>query len=355
VQSQNDLPIGEVKVLVDGRPATGEAVAVEAGATDVRRTIAQEVDLSPGPNRITVLATNRESNSQPITVVVTREAPEPADERPTVYLLAVGVSQYAKQEISLQFAHKDAADFASAWRSQQGPLYAAIEARILPNAEATAMNIRDGLQWLSKTVTRNDRAVVFLAAHGVLDESGDYYLGTHEIDPERLPATGLPAREFEGVIRRLPCTTLVFVDTCHSGELGRKLVGDPLRDLSSDEVGAVMFASSLPREQSLEDAQWGHGAFAKALLDTLGDRSSDLNKNGFLSIVEMEYQIQERVKELTEGQQNPTVGKPTTIPNIDFFRFPASGGPPPVGRLLPAGGGTRPGAAHAATSARAPG
>ena len=70
------------------------------------------------------------------------------------------------------------------------------------------------------------------------------------------------------VLEQLPCKVLLFADTCHSaGITGAKAIAaDPLYELSSDEYGAIVFASLLSREISLEDEAWGHGAFTKAIL-----------------------------------------------------------------------------------------
>jgi uncharacterized caspase-like protein len=164
--------------------------------------------------------------------------------------------------------------------------------------------------------------MVFISSHGMRDTSGDFYLGTHEIDPDRLPATGIPSGEFVRHVSKLPCKVLVFVDACHSGGVGARLVEDPLRELVTDEVGAILFASSVPREESLERPQWGHGAFSKAILDTLGDAASDLPpQDGQLTINELEYWIDSRVQELTRGQQHPATRRPSTIPNFAVFRF----------------------------------
>ena len=121
--------------------------------------------------------------------------------------------------------------------------------------EATSTRVRDGFQWLVGVAKPEDVAILFVSSHGLLDRSGEYFIGTHEVDPEHLLATGISAEEFVRQVAKLPCKVLVFLDTCHSGSLGSKIIDDPMRELVSDEVGAILFASSKPREDSLE-----HGA-----------------------------------------------------------------------------------------------
>lgn len=329
VRSQNGLPITEVKILVDGRPAQGGEVANGPDDTPERRTVTQEVDVPHGRSEVSVLAMNKESTSQPVAVVVERSGgAEPP--KPKVYVFAVGISQYVLKDLNLRFAHKDATDFAAAWEPQKDVFYSGVDAHSLIDVQASASQIRDGLQRLAQAAKPEDVAILFMSSHGMRDASGDYYLGTHEIDPDRLLATGIPSTEFIRQVAKLPCKVLIFVDTCHSGGLGAKLVDDPLRELVSDEVGAILFASSTPREESLEYPKLQNGAFSKAILDTLQDPASDLDRDGKLTITELDFWIDNRVQKFTRGQQHPTTHKPSTIPNFAIYQFlkPSSGSAP---------------------------
>ena len=164
--------------------------------------------------------------------------------------------------------------------------------------------------------------MLFLSGHGVCDSNRNYYLATYEIDPDKLRSTGLHYNNLNGLIHDLPCRVLVFADTCHSG--GLRGLGDipldALRPSYSEEAGAIVFASSLPSEVSLEDAAWKHGAFTKAILDTLNNRKSDLDGDGFVSMTELDYHLATRVKELTQNRQHPATGKPSTVPDFNLFK-----------------------------------
>jgi WD40 repeat protein len=324
VESQNELPISEVTILVNGRPQATKGVRVEPTGTGQRRTIVENLTLVPGVNQISVIAANAASSSQPVTVNVSYESQEPSVPLPDLYILSIGISRYAREDLNLSFAHKDAKAFADAWTGQQGAVYRNVQTKTLLDEEANGRNIRAGMDWLVKSVSQRDLAVVFISAHGLRDERQEYYLASHEIDPTSLRSTGIHFREVKALLRDLPCKVLLFADTCHSGGItGAKLINwdDPLRDLVSEEYGAVVFSSSLPREVSLEDPAWQHGAFTKALLDTLGSSDSDYDRNGYLSISELEVYLDQGVKQLTKGRQHPVVERPPTIPNFNFFKL----------------------------------
>ena len=118
---------------------------------------------------------------------------------------------------------------------------------------------------------------------------------------------------------------VLFLDTCKAGGVTQRLgarrgdvpvdVDRVANDLSSAENGVVVFASSTGMQFSLERADWGNGAFTKALLEGL-EGEADYTEDGAITVNELELYIAERVKVLTGGEQTPTMSKPQTIPDF---------------------------------------
>jgi len=165
--------------------------------------------------------------------------------------------------------------------------------------------------------------MIFVSAHGFRDNQQNYYLSTHEVDPDKLYSTGVPWYEIKKKTDAMPCKVVAFIDTCHSGGItgAKGSVRDPLRDLVAPEVGVIVFGSSTPKEQSLENAAWGHGAFTRAIVDTLGAGVSDKDEppDGLLTITELDLNISRRVKELTMGMQHPVVQKPSSMRDFNVM------------------------------------
>lgn len=324
VVSPNSMPITEVKVLVNGRPVSGKGVSVVAAEDAERKeaSFSRAVGLLPGENEIAVLARNEVAASSPIMVRVFYEAPAKVlKARPNLHLLSIGISDYKDPNLSLRYADRDARAFAELWLSQVGPVYENIHKTLLLNEEATADRVREALRNLGESVRQRDMAVIFISAHGIRNRQLEYYLATHEIDPENPDKTGLHFSVFSQMLEKLPCKVLLFVDTCHAaGITGAKaIMRDPLYELTSDEYGTIVFSSSLSREISREDEKWEHGAFTKAILDTFAAKDTDLNGDGFLSLTEMEQSVCDRVQQMTEGEQHPVMKRPATIHNIPFY------------------------------------
>ena len=132
-------------------------------------------------------------------------------------------------------------------------------------------------------------------------------------------STALAYTEIERAIKDMPCNILVFADTCHAGAAsGFGGVRDPWTDLTSIEVGAILFASSTPSEESQENDLWGHGAFTLALLEAMKNKKTDVTSDGLISVTELELSVSEKVKKLTNDQQHPTTVKPGTIGDFNI-------------------------------------
>ncbi len=292
-----------------------QTVQVAAAATEGEQLL--EIDLPPQDLTLTLVAENRFGASPPETIRL-RWSGGQADEfvaQPKLYALLAGVSDYEDDSLDLQFAAKDARDFGEALRRQTGGLYREVEIRSLENP--TSEELLDGLDWLRSEVTSRDIAVIFISGHGVNDPDGDYYYLTRDANPDRLRRTAVPYFEVKKTLSALPGKVLAFVDTCHSGNImgGRRGVTDitgVINDLTSAENGVVVFASSTGKQYSLENPEWGNGAFTKALVEGI-DGAADYTQDGRITVNKLDLYLSERVKKLTGNKQTPTTTKPQTI------------------------------------------
>ncbi len=316
VKDPNGRALSGVTLLVNGRKTEGHALPIAPGKqkADERRW---EVTLLPGENKLSVLAVNDAgAESVPVSVMVTyhpAQVLDDATEKPALYMLAIGVSNYG-----LQFPDKDAHDFAAIYQAQEGKLFRKVTCKILTDADASRDNILDALDWLSKVVTQRDWAMVYLAGHGVTDNLDQYYFAPYNIDLHRLKSTGIVWSIFRNKLADLPGMVFLVLDTCQAasvtGEKTRGLVAynDVVRDASTDEVGLITLASCKYNETSRERTDWHNGAFTLALVEALSGKA-DYSHNGIITISEVDAYVADRVKELTSDCQHPTIDCPSTI------------------------------------------
>lgn len=71
------------------------------------------------------------------------------------------------------------------------------------------------------------------------------------------------------------------------------------------KTGVAVFASSRRgNEQSFERAEWGHGAFTKAVLDGLRGKADPYNR-GVVTVTALLDYVAQTVSSMTSGRQNP--------------------------------------------------
>jgi hypothetical protein len=238
---------------------------------------------------------------------------------PTLYLLSVGVSTYKDKNITLTYPSKDAKDFADVMSLQKGKLYKDVVVRVRTDAQATRDNIMDDLEWIQRQATQRDMVVVFMAGHGMNDTvTGNYYYLPYDANLEAVKRTMIPGSEIHSTLARLTGTRLLFLDTCHAGNVtGTATRGVPdlrqfLQDLKDGGQGLVVITSSRPGQKSQEHPSWNNGAFTKALVEGLKGKAQK-DRQGLITFTALDAYITQRVKELTKGTQAPATQKSTEV------------------------------------------
>jgi WD40 repeat protein len=327
VRTPSGEPVTNIRALVDGRPAIGARQLLREGNSGANEL---QVTIPERDCEISVIAENRYAPSVPATVRVKWRGaaavrPGTISIKPKLYILAVGISHYGNPKYNLSYADKDARDFVIAMQAQKDLLYRDVVVyhdKALTDEAATKDEILDGLDWIRKETTSNDVAMVFIAGHGVNDQNNYYYFCPYNIDPERLLRTGVAFSDIKNTVSAIAGKALFFVDTCHSGNslglAGRRGTLDiniVINDLASAQNGVVVFSGSTGSESSYERPEWNNGAFSKAVIEGING-AADLLHKGTVTYTMLNVYVTERVKELTKGQQHPTMISPQTVPDF---------------------------------------
>ncbi len=332
VRTPEDAPVTHLRVRVNGQavvlPDTRNLIV---SAADGSREVM--VPISAQDSEIQLFAENKNGVSAPGTVRlawkgVAAAKGEMAQLKPKLYMLVVGVSKYEKKEYQLDFAAKDAVDFANALMLQKGRMYRDVESRLLTDKEATREKILSGLKWLQTQVTGSDVGVLFLAGHGINDVDETFYYLPVNADASKLKSTGVVFTEIRNTMANMQGRSLFFVDACHSGNVlgGRRLALTDMNlmvnDMTSDENGVVVFSSSTRKQFSQESPDWNNGAFTKALVEGVNGRA-DYKKDGRITYKELDVYLAARVTELTDGEQTPVTQAPGGVPDFAVAMTPS--------------------------------
>ncbi|MBS2007713.1 MAG: tetratricopeptide repeat protein [Cyanobacteria bacterium SZAS TMP-1] len=194
------------------------------------------------------------------------------------WALVIGISQFKDKSINLQYAAKDASDFADYLIHEAN--FAPDHVRLLTNEKATRTEIMSQLgdNWLPRVANPDDLVLIFFSSHGSptnMDVGSINYLVAYDTDKTKLFATGIQLQEFADLIKkRINSQRVVLVmDACHSGAaVGAKGL---FRDLGVDATqvaqgsGQMVICSSGANQSSWESARYKNGVFTHYLLEGL--------------------------------------------------------------------------------------
>ena len=329
-------PLNSLQVYMNDVPIYGrKGKKIESGNTYKGIEIVQLIE---GKNKVEVSVLNeRGVESLRETVFI-----EHASETPrNLYVAAIGVSDYQDKNFNLSYAAKDALDVKELFQTAGG--YHKVYHKTLLNKEVNRKNVYD-LKDFFKDARPNDIVVLFIAGHGVLDQNFDYYFCTHDMDFMNPSKKGVSYAELEQLFDGISAIRkLLIMDTCHSGELykdeveevqiedeliadnitfrstnatttlrerqGLRKTNEAVKEMFNDlnrGTGTTVISSAGGVEYAMESEQWENGLFTYCLIRGLSELKADEDKNGEVTLSELQDYIHVEVSNLSNGKQTPT-------------------------------------------------
>lgn len=262
-----------------------------------------------------------------------------------MYVVAMGVSQYDDENLSLQYAAKDAHDIAAAFRKHNE---GTTEILLLQDDDINHATVLGKVQSFLSTAKPEDCVVMYCAGHGMLDDKLEYYYAPSNFDCEKISETGIAMKTLLDTLGTTPARNrLLMLDTCHAGNLGEE--GEEKIALAMDNIspgvraiqhrgmkvkkaglphdyswkkryieeffalgttrrGINVLAASAGAEFALESGEWQNGVFTASVIEALrGQDGVDANQDGLISVAELAKSVSDVVKKKTGGLQSPTI------------------------------------------------
>ncbi len=275
-------------------------------ASGKARRFTQEVTLVPGENTIEVVAYNVIGliASRPETVKITSTAATATDPG-RLFVLAIGVNDYFDSRLALNYAVPDAKAIVDGFRAARGDVYAAVETRLLTDAEVTPEKFEAVLSEIGAKARPQDTFVMFVAGHGKTVDGRYYYL-PHDFryrDETSFAASGIGQSQFQDWLSRVKAQRSVLLfDTCESGSLteDRLALRGVERAVAMEKMTAAMgrttIAAASDDKPALEGYK-GHGVFTYAILSGLS--AADRNGDGKVDVLELIQYLDQEVPDLS--------------------------------------------------------
>ncbi len=341
--------IGEVGIYVQGKEIVKDArdknASPDAQSMSIRYFIANLRSITEGENFIAVKAWNKDHWIESRSEVVTYTKAQKKNYRPSVHILACGVSDYSGDDIDLTYAAKDAQDIGSAMKLGAHKLFGAERSFLYTLTTAqkkeswpTKENIINALKKIEATSHPLDIVVVYLSGHGISlgGPQGDWHYLTQEAsvadgsgfdNPTTCAQTTISSTELLERFNAIPAAKQVLIiDACASGNLvsnliaSRNVPSSTLRalDRMSDRTGMHIITGCAADAVSYEASRYGQGVLTYSLLE--GIRGAALRDDEFIDVNKLFQYAQERVPFLAEGIggiQMPMVFSPQGSQSFD--------------------------------------
>jgi WD40 repeat protein len=341
--SSKSSELASMRVTINSVPVEEHTLSGKSFEEEV------SIELIAGINKVNVYIKNKsgeESLAESLTINCGRT------DKPNLFLITVGTSDYKDDRFDLNYAAKDAKDLNTLFSNYDAGHYASVKTLTMTNEEVQKEAF-DKLKAFLADSKRNDQVVFYIAGHGLLDENYAYYYGTYDVDFLSPQTRGLSYNKLEEILAGIaPVKKLLIMDTCHSGEVEADEVevvendGEEEEDLAFEDVtfravgpklregdgtrasagkmsrllfadirkgtGATVISSAGGVEFAMEGDDWKNGLFTYCLLNGMTNKTADLNNDGTIMLSELQQYLIDKVGKLSNGKQVPT----TRVQNI---------------------------------------
>ncbi len=338
--AQNGGGIGDVTVSVrgeDGQRATQRAYVPSAarGKALVANALCEHaaagveclridrvVPLESGRNVISIVAYNGANLLATDPLLIEVDAGEVVVPRGDLYVLALGVNDYAAGGVrGLSSAVADAEAVAGTLSQMRDPeLYESVHVEVLRNGEVTRENLDRVFTRLGGIIRPEDKFVFFVAGHGTT-RAGRYYFFPQDFTYDNggsIAADAIDQDEWNLWFDRIKArASLLLYDTCEAGTIARNddLAKEGALRRMITAMGRNVITASSAEQVAMESR--GHGLFTRVLLEAF---SASQNNSGdpWVDVTDLQRYVEDRVPSLSRewygSAQDPTISIQANFP-----------------------------------------
>ena len=326
VRSTTSEKTSRVEVRLNGRPVLFDAPIPSPG-----REAEIDVPIPAGfTGELSVVASHSIASSQPEVIRLRRSGQTQSLSVPDLYVLAVGVARLKAnvgpkartERQGLVFEDlitpaEDARLIATGFAKQGGKAFAKVHQMLLLDAEATRENILQALTQIASKAKPGDVVVFNFEGHGHTDAEHEFFLVTHDTDPNNPVSTGLGGSALVRALSRIHGYVVLMLGTCDAGaalssQRTSKIVVGPgdlsglVSTLGSSEHGVVVFAAAHEGQKAVEIPGTGD-PFASAISEGLSGVAA---VNGKISWLSLQGYVSKRLPEILDKTQKGLPQRP---------------------------------------------
>ncbi|MBL7873359.1 MAG: caspase family protein [Cyclobacteriaceae bacterium] len=237
-----------------------------------------------------------------------------SEDKPTLYLITVGINKYKNPKYNLNYAQADADAVEKSMKQSSSTIFKAIVPYTIRNDKAVKSNIVIALDDVRKKSLEQDMVVFYYAGHGVMSGEGadakEFYIVPTDVTQlygrdDILKDKAIAASSLKEYAESINAQKQIFIlDACQSagalesvterGVAEEKAIAQLARS-----TGTFWITSTGSNQFASEFEKLGHGIFTYSLIEGL-DGKADANGDKKLTIRELSTYIENKVPELSE-------------------------------------------------------
>lgn len=243
-----------------------------------------------------------------------------SESKPTLYVLAIGISKYKNSKYTLKYARNDAESVCSAIKENLSTSeYKDVQIYPIFDEKATYRTITETFDEIAGKIKPTDRFIFYYAGHGSLavkNSEEEFYLVTQDVesiaDRQIIEEKGISVHTIQTKFGLVRCEKkAIILDACHAGSVTASFdeqsgASKVLYQLNRN-AGVYLMSSALLSQQARENDKLQHGLFTVALLEGLSGRAAS-NYDAQVSLFTLQDYIGKRIKKIMNDNniQNQT-------------------------------------------------
>ena len=269
-----------------------------------------KIILTNGNNSIKAVALNaQKTESVPAEINVVFNGSKAGSK---LYVLAIGIDEYKKSQLNLNYAAADASAFIKKINEGSKTIFSGTEVLFLKDIDVTKNRISDTFGELKGKITQDDVFIFYYAGHGIMSESDspEFHIIPSDVtklyDNEVLGTLAISAKELQEYSKTLAAQKQLFVlDACQAGGMNKTLASRGAAEEKAiaqlaRSTGTFWLTAANSDQFSAELAELGHGIFTYSVIKGLEGEADGSTKDKKITVKELSAYLDDKVPELSE-------------------------------------------------------
>ncbi len=257
-------------------------------------TYTLDIELKSGKNEISIEAFNKTNTVTSYRENITINA-NITKTKPKLYVITAGVNEFeAKSVNNLKYSQNDAKAIKEAAENKMGTVFDKVEVKYLLGKDVTKENILKAAQDISKKAKLTDTVLFYISTHGRAYQ-GKLYLVPYN---NKSVSNWIDFEQTFKAVQSIKALNQIFIiDACESGKANDIVssVYDSRASVLAKSSGVHVLLATTKGTFAFEhpDKNIKNGVFTHRILQAMKDKTTDKDKDSFISILELSQKLKE--------------------------------------------------------------